>query len=149
MRILIYLGTLAIMLMAFEVKASWQEFEQAQIDISPWLYEEKTEFSDWGEYITLGTARSQIIKVEEKSLRSSNTVVAVTQRITNLSTTPYCLIAKLKHSTNTVNTYLRGGRTIVSPDETAIIGGYRVDVLGRTWKVNWSFQATKRLENCR
>ncbi|ATH07883.1 hypothetical protein BIY24_07950 [Halobacteriovorax marinus] len=149
MRILIYLGTIAIMLMAFEVKASWQEFEQAEIDVSPWLYEEDTDFGPWQEYITMGTARSQSIKVEEKSLTYKNTIVAVTQRITNISTTPYCLIASLKHSTNTINTYLRGGKTIVSPGETILIGGYRVKTLGRNWKVNWSFQATKRLERCR
>ncbi|PIK15675.1 hypothetical protein [Halobacteriovorax sp. JY17] len=149
MRLLIYLGTLAIMLMAFEVKASWQEFEQAQIDISPWLYEEATEFSDWEEYITLGNGRSQSIKVDEKSLSSNGTVVAITQRITNISNTPYCVIAKLKQSTNTINTYLRGGRTIVSPEETILIGGYRVHTLGKNWKVNWSFQATKKLENCK
>ncbi len=149
MRILIYLGTLAIMLMAFEVKASWQEFEQAQIDVSPWLYEDKAEFSEWADYISLGTARTQTILVQEKSLTHNDKVVAVTQRITNMSSTPYCLIAKLKNSTNTINTYLRGGRTIVSPNETAIIGGYRAKVIGKTWKVIWTFQATKRLELCR
>ena len=149
MRILIYLGTLAIMLMAFEVKASWQEFEQAQVDISPWLYEDKAEFSDWNDYITLGSGRTQTILIEEKTLSHRDTIVAVTQRITNVSTTPYCVIASLKSATNTINTYLRYGRTIVSPGETAIIGGYRIDVLGRNWKVNWRFQATKRLELCR
>ena len=149
MRILIYLGTLAIMLMAFEVKASWQEFEQAQVDISPWLYEDKAEFSDWNEYITLGSGRTQTILIQEKTLTHRDTIVAVTQRITNVSTTPYCVIAALKRSTNTINTYLRYGRTMVTPGETSLIGGYRIDTLGRNWKVNWRFQATKRLELCR
>lgn len=149
MRLLIYLGTVAIMLMAFEVKASWNEFEQAQVDISPWLYEDKAEFSDWNDYISLGTTRTQTILVEEKTLSHNNTVVAVTQRITNLSTTPYCVIASLKSARNTINTYLRDGRTIVTPGETALIGGYRINKLGKNWKVSWRFQATKRLELCR
>ncbi|WP_372653044.1 hypothetical protein [Halobacteriovorax sp.] len=149
MRILIYLGTIAIMLMAFEVKASWQEFESAQIDIAPWLYEESTDFNEWTEYITLGSLEYQTIRVEEKTLSFKNSIVAVAQRVTNLSTVPYCFIIDGRNSKSTINTFLRSGRTILSPNETVIIGGYRINPNGRNWQANWSFQATKRLENCR
>ena len=147
MRPLIYLGMFVVMMMAFEVNA-WDSFEESNVDVSPWIYEENSRIVDWQDFTHLGQARNKTLKIQEKKLYSGKTIVAITQKVINTSNTPYCLIATLKDSRNALNTFKRLGKTIVMPSEEILIGGYRVNKLGKNWKVLWNLRGTKNLSRC-
>ena len=147
MRALIYLSMFVVMMMAFEVNA-WDTFEEANVDVSPWIYDESSQVIDWQDFTTIGTGRSIALKIQEKKLMSSKTVVAITQKVTNLSNTPYCLLSSLNETVNALNTFKNAGKTLVLPGEEMLIGGYRVNQIGKSWKVNWKMVATKNLSRC-
>lgn len=147
MRVLIYLGMFVVMMMAFEVKA-WDTFEEANVDVSPWLYDQESTITDWSDFSHIGNARNKVIIIKEKRLVSGKSTVAITQKLSNTSNTPYCVLTTLTHKVNAINTFLRNGKTIVGPSESKLIGGYRVDRSGKNWKVQWKFIATKNLSRC-
>ncbi|WP_127716124.1 hypothetical protein [Halobacteriovorax sp. HLS] len=147
MRALIYLSMFVVMMMAFEVNA-WDSFEEANVDVSPWIYNEESQITDWQDFTNISAGRVVALKIQEKKLQSSNTVVAVTQKVTNVSETPYCLLSSLNDQQNAINTFKNGGKTLVLPGEEKLIGGYRVNKLGKSWKVNWKMIATKNLARC-
>jgi hypothetical protein len=136
-----------VMMMAFEVKA-WDSFEEANVDIAPWLYETNSTIVDWEDFSHMGQARNKTILIQEKKLFSGKTAVAITQKLINKSDTPYCVIARLDNKVNAINTFLRNGKTILNPSEEKLIGGYRVHTIGKNWKVQWKFIATKNLARC-
>lgn len=147
MRALIYLGMFVVMMMAFEVNA-WDSFEEANVDVAPWIYQENSTIVDWQDFTHLGQGRNQVLKIQEKKLISGKTVVAITQKVINISNTPYCLLASLDDSKNALNTFKRSGKTIVRPSEEVLIGGYRINKLGKNWNVQWKLRATKNLSRC-
>lgn len=147
MKAIIYLGMVIVMMMAFEVKA-FDEFEESGVDVSSWLYQDTTTISEWEDFTTLANSRGQSLVIKEKTLKSKKTIVAVSQKLINNTQTPYCLIAALRDTRNAINTFLRSGRTIVLPGEERLLGGYRIHTMGRNWKVQWNFRATKNLNRC-
>jgi hypothetical protein len=147
MRAIIYLGMLVVMMMAFEVKA-WDSFEESNVNVGPWLYQEDSKIVDWKDFTNLGQARNVSLKIQEKKLYSGKAIVAIAQKVINVSNSPYCLIASLKNQSNAINTFKRLGKTIVMPSEEILIGGYRVNKIGKNWNVQWSLVGTKNLSRC-
>jgi len=147
MRAIIYLGMVIVMMMAFEVKA-FDQFEESGVDVTPWIYDNNATISEWQDFTTLANSRGQSLVIKEKTLKVKNTVVAVTQKVINNTNTPYCLIASLRNSSNAINTFLRNGMSLILPGEEALIGGYRINTMGRNWRITWNFRATKNLARC-
>lgn len=147
MRVLIYLSMFVVMMMAFEVNA-WDSFEQADVDISPWIYNDDSTITEWEDFTNISAGRVVALNIQEKKLLSGKTVVAITQKVTNLSETPYCLLSSLRDQHNAINTFKNHGKMLVLPGEDKLVGGYRVNKLGKSWKVNWSMIATKNLARC-
>ncbi|OUR94152.1 hypothetical protein A9Q84_17740 [Halobacteriovorax marinus] len=147
MKAIIYLGMVVAMMMAFEVRA-WDDFERSGVDVSSWYNESDATPSEWQVFTSLGHGRSKSLIITEKTLKVGKTIVAVTQKIQNKTNTPYCLIAKISEEVNAINTLKRHGLTIILPGEEKFIGGYRINTMGRNWKVHWKFKGTKNLNLC-